>query len=126
MGSGIAQVAATHGYEVVMRDIDRQRVDAGLDSIERSLARLVERDTPDGTDADAARERITGTTDCPGFAQADTVIEAVVEEMAVKQEVSGDLDRVHHRPRRDDRNHDVCRRVWWPVRDCAVRTHTAV
>ena len=91
MGGGIAQVAATHGYDVVMRDIEPQYVDAGLDDIERSLSRLVERERLDSADADAARERIAGTTDFGDLAEADFVVEAIVEDIAVKREAFGDL-----------------------------------
>jgi 3-hydroxybutyryl-CoA dehydrogenase len=91
MGSGIAQVAATHGYDVVLQDLERQYVDAGLDTIERSLGRLVDRETLDSAAADAARERISGTTDFGDLSAADLVVEAVVEDMAVKQEVFADL-----------------------------------
>jgi 3-hydroxybutyryl-CoA dehydrogenase len=91
MGSGIAQVAATHGYDVVLQDLERQYVDAGLDTIERSLGRLVDRETLDSAAADAARERISGTTDFGDLSAAGLVVEAVVEDMAVKQEVFADL-----------------------------------
>jgi 3-hydroxybutyryl-CoA dehydrogenase len=91
MGSGIAQVAATHGYDVVLQDLERQYVDAGLDTIERSLGRLVDRETLDSAAADAARERISGTTDFGDLSAADLVVEAVVEDMDIKREVFGDL-----------------------------------
>ncbi|WP_340101381.1 3-hydroxyacyl-CoA dehydrogenase family protein [Salinibaculum salinum] len=94
MGSGIAQVAATHGYDVVMRDIEQTYVDAGLDTIERNLNRLVTNDRLGRADANAASERITGTTEFDDIARADVVVEAVVEEMAVKKEVFRDLDDV--------------------------------
>ena len=94
MGSGIAQVVATNGYDVVMRDIERQYVDAGLDTIERSLNRLVERGRLDKADADDARGRITGTTDFGELSRADVLVEAIVEDMAVKKEVFADLDDV--------------------------------
>jgi 3-hydroxybutyryl-CoA dehydrogenase len=94
MGSGLAQVAATTGYDVVMRDTERQYVDAGLDTIERSLQRLVERDRLHRTDADAARERISGTADFDELARADLVVESVVEDMAVKKEAFADLASV--------------------------------
>jgi 3-hydroxybutyryl-CoA dehydrogenase len=94
MGSGIAQVAATNGYDVVMRDIERTDLDAGLDAIERSLDRFVEEGRLDSADAAAAQGRITGTTDFGDIARADVVVEAVIEDMAVKKEVFRDLDDV--------------------------------
>ena len=91
MGSGIAQVAATHGYDVVMRDVEQQYVDAGLDSIDRSLQRFVDRDQLDSADADAARRRITATTELEELARADLVVESIVEEMTGKREAFADL-----------------------------------
>jgi len=94
MGSGIAQAAATHGYDVVLRDVEREYVDSGLDAVGRSLDRFVERDRLDRDAADAALGRITGTTDLGDLSTADVVVEAVVEDMAVKREVFADLDDI--------------------------------
>jgi 3-hydroxybutyryl-CoA dehydrogenase len=94
MGSGIAQVAATQGYDVVLRDIDSDLVEAGIERIDDSLARLVDDDALAERDAEAARERIAGTTDLGDLADADLVVEAVVEDMAVKQDVFADLDEI--------------------------------
>jgi len=93
MGSGIAQVAATAGYDVVLRDIEAGLVEDGLATIEASLDRLVGEDI--GADeATAIRERITGTTALEDLADADIVVEAIVENLDVKREVFGDLDSV--------------------------------
>ncbi|MFB6353053.1 MAG: 3-hydroxyacyl-CoA dehydrogenase family protein, partial [Halobacteriales archaeon] len=92
MGSGIAQVAAMAGYDVVMRDVEPELVDDGFASIDASLDRLVEGGSLSRQDADAARDRITGTTDLGALADADYVVEAVVEESSVKREVFADLD----------------------------------
>ena len=94
MGAGIAQVAATAGYDVVMRDVDEEYVESGFESIEDSLGRLVNRDSLDRAAADAARDRITGTTELGDLADADLVVEAVLENMDVKQDVFADLDDV--------------------------------
>ncbi|WP_256391219.1 3-hydroxyacyl-CoA dehydrogenase family protein [Natronoarchaeum rubrum] len=92
MGSGIAQVAATAGYDVVMRDVERAYVDGGFDSIDDSLGRLVDRGALGESDAEAARERIEGTTELADLADCDLVVEAVVEDMDVKQDVFDDLE----------------------------------
>jgi 3-hydroxybutyryl-CoA dehydrogenase len=92
MGAGIAQVAATNGYEVVMRDVEQRFLDSGFASIEDSLDRLVRKERLSREAADAARERIEGTTDLTTLAEADLVVEAVVEDLDVKREVFGDLD----------------------------------
>ena len=94
MGNGIAQVAATAGYDVVMRDIDAEYVEAGLDDIEKGLSKSVENDELTRGAADAARERVEGTTNLADLAAADVVVEAVVEDVDVKRDVFADLDSV--------------------------------
>ena len=93
MGNGIAQVAATAGYEVVMRDIETEYVENGLDSIDDSLSRL---DTKDALDEEPAAicDRIDGTTNLGDLADADLVIEAAVEDLDVKREIFADLAEV--------------------------------
>jgi len=94
MGSGIAQVAAMNGYDVVMRDVEQAYVDNGMETIEYSLDRLVSRDHVDEATAEDTLDRITGTTDLADIAAADLVVEAVLEEMAVKKEVFEELDTI--------------------------------
>jgi 3-hydroxybutyryl-CoA dehydrogenase len=94
MGSGIAQVSAQAGYQVVLRDTEEEYLDRGFETIDDSLSRFVERDTLSQDEADAARERITGTTDLADLAKCELVIEAVVEDKKVKKEVFADLDDV--------------------------------
>ena len=91
MGNGIAQVAATAGYDVVMRDVDAEVVDRGFDSIDDSLSRLVRRDALSADEASAARDRIAGTTEAADLADADVVVEAVVEDVDVKRDVFAEL-----------------------------------
>ncbi|WP_200530998.1 3-hydroxyacyl-CoA dehydrogenase NAD-binding domain-containing protein [Halorubrum sp. LN27] len=93
MGNGIAQVAATAGYEVVMRDIEPEYVERGLASIDDSLARLDGKARLD-EDPEAIRDRIEGTTDLDALAAADVVVEAAVEDLDVKQAIFADLDSV--------------------------------
>jgi 3-hydroxybutyryl-CoA dehydrogenase len=94
MGSGIGQVVATHGYEVVLHDVESQYLDAGLDTIRRNLDRAVARDQISQNDADAARERVSGTTELADLAAADLVVETVVEKLTVKQDVFAELDAI--------------------------------
>ena len=94
MGSGIAQVAATHGYDVVMRDVAEDLVTEGFEAIDDSLSRLVANDTLTESESTAVRERITGTTDLDDLDDADLAVEAVVEDVDVKQSVFSDLDEV--------------------------------
>jgi len=94
MGNGIAQVAATSGYEVVMRDVEEQLVTNGFEAIDDSLSRLVEGETMTEDEAEHTRSRITGTTELADLADVDLVVEAVVEDVDVKQSVFADLDEV--------------------------------
>ncbi|MFC5278231.1 3-hydroxyacyl-CoA dehydrogenase family protein [Halorubrum rubrum] len=91
MGHGIAQVAATAGYDVTMRDIESEYVDRGLEEIDSSLERLAAKGAIDEEPA-TIRGRIAGTTDLADLADADVTVEAAVEEMAVKRDVFADLD----------------------------------
>jgi 3-hydroxybutyryl-CoA dehydrogenase len=92
MGAGIAQVAATAGFDVVMRDVEREFVDAGFDRIEDSLDRLLDRETITESEAREAVDRIVGTTVVEDLAEVDLVVEAVVEDLDVKREVFETLD----------------------------------
>lgn len=94
MGSGIAQVAGATGYDVILRDIDADLVDEGLARIESGLERAVDGGHMDADDAEAAVDRIEGTTELDDLEQADVVIEAVVEDLEIKQSVFADLDEV--------------------------------
>ncbi|GAB3666212.1 3-hydroxyacyl-CoA dehydrogenase NAD-binding domain-containing protein [Halopiger thermotolerans] len=93
MGSGIAQVAATAGYDVRMRDVEQEFVESGFDSVRDSLERLANRDALE-EDPETIRGRIEGTTDLEEFADCDLVVEAVLEDLDVKREVFADLERV--------------------------------
>src|SRR6185436_20055538 len=94
MGSGIAQKMATEGFDVVLVDVDDERVGRGLTTIDRMLAEAVERRVmrPDRTAE--IRRRIHGTTRLDDAADADLVVEAVFEDRALKQDVFRRLDAV--------------------------------
>lgn len=94
MGSGIAQVAAAAGYDVVMRDVERAYVDAGFETIDDSLGRLVKRDDLTEGEAESIRGRISGTTDLEELSECDLVVEAALEEMEIKREIFSDLDEI--------------------------------
>jgi 3-hydroxybutyryl-CoA dehydrogenase len=94
MGGGIAQVAAMNGYDVVMRDVEQEYVDAGMESIRSSLDRLVSSEKLTEDEAAETRDRLTGTTDLEEMADADVVVEAVVENMDVKKDVFAALDDI--------------------------------
>jgi len=94
MGSGIAQVAAAAGHDVVLRDVTDEALGRGRAGIEKSLSRFVAKGTIDQATADAALARIATTTDLEAAANADVVVEAAFENLEVKQEIFRDLDRI--------------------------------
>ncbi|SNR58648.1 3-hydroxyacyl-CoA dehydrogenase family protein [Halorubrum vacuolatum] len=93
MGNGIATAAAAAGYEVVIRDIEQAYVDRGLAAVEDSLDRLAGSDRL-AEDPETVRERVRGTTELSDLADADLVIEAIVEDLDVKREVFAELDAI--------------------------------
>jgi 3-hydroxybutyryl-CoA dehydrogenase len=94
MGSGIAQVAAQAGWQVTMRDVGDDALARGVAGIRKSLDRFVAKGTVTEADAAAAADRITTTTELDAAADADLVVEAVFEELDVKQGVFRELDRI--------------------------------
>ncbi len=95
MGSGIAQVLATAGYEVNMRDIEDRFVEKGLSVIKKNLDRAVSKGKMSEDDAKAIFGRIRGTTDMQEATDGvDLVIEAVIEVMDVKKQVFKELDEL--------------------------------
>ena len=94
MGSGIAQIAASTGYDVVLRDVKQAFLDEGLSTIEGSLARFVERDAIDERERDEILARIETTTAIEEMREIDFAIEAVVEDEDIKTSVFADLDQV--------------------------------
>jgi 3-hydroxybutyryl-CoA dehydrogenase len=94
MGSGIAQVSAVAGHDVVLRDVSDEALGRGRAAIEKSLSRFVSKGTLEQSHAEAALGRITTTTDLDAAGSADVVVEAAFESIDVKQEVFRELDRI--------------------------------
>jgi 3-hydroxybutyryl-CoA dehydrogenase len=94
MGSGIAQVSAVAGLDVVLRDITDQALQAGRAGIEKSLNRFASKGKLTQDQVGAALERISTTTDLDAASDADIVIEAAFENLQVKQQLFTDLDRI--------------------------------
>ncbi len=94
MGAGIAHVAALAHRNVVLLDVSLDVVKRGLKTIEKNLGRQVEKGKVTAEDRDAALARVVPATDVAAFADADLVVEAVVENEAVKKELLGKLDAV--------------------------------
>ncbi|MCS7182536.1 MAG: 3-hydroxybutyryl-CoA dehydrogenase [Thermoanaerobaculum sp.] len=92
MGNGIAHVAALAGLEVVLSDVSQAVLDKALATIAKNLDRQVAKNTISPGDKEAALARITTTTSLESFAPCDLVVEAVVEDFAIKAEVLRQLD----------------------------------
>jgi 3-hydroxybutyryl-CoA dehydrogenase len=92
MGHGITQVAAQSGYDVVVREVDQDRLDKGIGRIEKQLARGVEKGRIEQADAEAVRGRITPTLEYGDLADSDLVIEAITEDLPRKLEMWGEVD----------------------------------
>jgi 3-hydroxybutyryl-CoA dehydrogenase len=93
MGNGIAQVFAQHGHDVTLRDLDTAILDRALAAIDRSLSKLAEKEKITPGDREAALARIARTTDIDVVTSAEIVVEAIVEDLAVKTRTFGELDR---------------------------------
>jgi 3-hydroxybutyryl-CoA dehydrogenase len=94
MGHGIAQVIAQSGYDVVLREIDEDRLGKGIGKIEKQLARAVEKGKSTQEDADAIRGRIQGTVDYRDLADCDLVVEAITEDLQLKLDMWRELDAI--------------------------------
>ncbi len=92
MGSGIAEVAAKSGFDVVVREVSTDFLEAGQGRIRKSLDRAVDKGKLDAADRDAAWDRMGFTTDLADLADRDLVIEAIVEDMGAKNELFSALD----------------------------------
>jgi 3-hydroxybutyryl-CoA dehydrogenase len=94
MGHGIAQIAAQAGYEVVVREVSQEKLDGGIGMIEKQLARAVDKGRMEQGDAEAVRGRITPTLEYGELAESDLVIEAVTEDLGLKLEMWGEVDKL--------------------------------
>src|SRR3712207_5071614 len=93
MGAGIAQVSAQAGFPTVIRELTPQLGDRARTSIEKSLAKGVERGKVTADERDRALANLTVTTDLGAVAERDLIIEAVVEDLAAKNALWAELDR---------------------------------
>jgi 3-hydroxybutyryl-CoA dehydrogenase len=94
MGAGIAETAATAGYEVVMRCRARASADATLSRLQGSLAKQVERGKCSAVETTTILTRVTVATELADLAGCDLVIESVVEDLATKKQLFREVDRV--------------------------------
>lgn len=91
MGSGIAQVSAQSGYDVVIREVNQELLDKGLGNIEKFLQKGVDRGKTSESDMKETLSKISGTVDIGDLADCDIVIEAIIENMELKGAVYKEL-----------------------------------
>ncbi len=94
MGHGIAQICAQAGWDVVVREAKKEKLERGLASIEKQLARAVEKGKIEQADADAVKGRIQGTLDYGDLADCDLVIEAITEDLDKKLAMWKEVDGI--------------------------------
>ena len=94
MGSGIAEVAARAGFDVVVSEVDEGALERGQGRIVKSMGRAVEKEKLSSEARDEAWGRLSFTTSLADMADRDLVIEAIVEDLTVKSELMGALDEI--------------------------------
>jgi 3-hydroxybutyryl-CoA dehydrogenase len=94
MGNGIAQVAARAGYGVVMRDVKDEFLQRGLQAIDKSLQRDVDKQRLSAEEKQSIIGRIKSTTELDALSEASFVVEAVTEDLSVKTELFAALDKI--------------------------------
>jgi 3-hydroxybutyryl-CoA dehydrogenase len=93
MGTGIAQVAAASGFDVLLHDVEEEFLKKSLGKLDKSLSKLIEKGKIEG-DKDAILSRIRTTTDLADFKDVDFAVEAVFEDFGIKATVLKELDAV--------------------------------
>jgi 3-hydroxybutyryl-CoA dehydrogenase len=92
MGSGIAQISAAAGYETIVREVSDEVVQKGIGGIGRQLGKSVEKGKLSAEDRDALLGRLHGTSNLEDLKDCDIVIEAIVENLDLKNEIWRTLD----------------------------------
>ncbi|HEX9548721.1 MAG TPA: 3-hydroxybutyryl-CoA dehydrogenase [Acidimicrobiales bacterium] len=96
MGTGIAECTAKNGYEVVVRSRRQETADAVVTSLEKSLAKQVDKGKLVDEERVAALSRVTATSDLGELSECDLVIESIVEDLTAKKHLFNELDRICH------------------------------
>jgi 3-hydroxybutyryl-CoA dehydrogenase len=94
MGSGIAQVSATAGFDTVVREVSEDLIATGFGGIEKSLARFAEKGTITSDQQTEIRGRLSGTTSFGDLADCDIIIEAIIENLDEKRSTYRQLDEI--------------------------------
>src|SRR5712691_2031461 len=93
MGSGIAQTAASAGFETVVREVSDELIQKGFLGIEKSLSKFAEKGAITAEQQKATRDRLSGTTSFEDLADCDIVIEAIIENIDEKKRTYAQLER---------------------------------
>ena len=94
MGSGIAQVAATAGFETIVKEVSEDLIARGFGGIEKSLAKFAEKGTITADQQKEIRGRLSGTTSFTELADCDIIIEAIIENLDEKRSTYRQLDEI--------------------------------
>jgi 3-hydroxybutyryl-CoA dehydrogenase len=94
MGSGIAQVCAMAGFDVILQDLKQEFLDRGMGAINKNLQRQVDKDRMTSAEKDAIISRLETSTDIQSASEVDIVIEAAVENMEIKSSIFKQLDEI--------------------------------
>lgn len=94
MGAGIAQTAASAGYETIVREVSEDVVNKGFAGIEKSLAKFAEKGTITAEQQTEIRGRMKGTTNLEDLADCDIIIEAIIENIEIKRDTYKQLDEI--------------------------------
>ncbi len=92
MGNGIAQVCAANGYQVTMIDVVSEQLERAMAAIEKSVTKLHNKGHLSDEQRDAAMANITTSSEVAAAADADFIVEAIIESLNVKQRVFAELD----------------------------------
>ena len=94
MGSGIAQVSATAGFDTIVKEVSEDLIVKGFGGIEKSLAKFAEKGTITADQQKEIRGRLSGTTSFNGLADCDIIIEAIIENLDEKRSTYKQLDEI--------------------------------
>jgi 3-hydroxybutyryl-CoA dehydrogenase len=94
MGSGIAQVSATAGFDTVVKEVSEDLITKGFGGIEKSLAKFAEKGTITSDQQKDIRRRLSGTTSFSDLADCDIIIEAIIENLDEKRSTYKELDEI--------------------------------
>ena len=94
MGSGIAQVAASAGFETVVKEVSDDLINKGFAGIDKSLAKFAEKGTIRADQQREIRGRLSGTTSFADLADCDIIIEAIIENLEEKRSTYAQLDAI--------------------------------